>query len=147
MTLSPETEKILKLDVVCAVIRKGDRYLACQRSETMREALLWEFPGGKVEMGESLIQALHREIKEELATKVTVRGILRPSVLQQNNKVIYLHPLLCVLEKGEEFALKEHKTFEWVTEQQFDSLEWCPADVDILVRLKDSQIESTLWWR
>ncbi len=93
MTLSPETQTFSKLDVVCAVVRKGDRYLACQRSETMREPLHWEFPGGKIEVGETLIQALHREVAEELSAKVTIRGILRPSLAKQNHKVIALHAL------------------------------------------------------
>lgn len=145
--MSPETKEIQKLDVVCAVIRRDDLYLACQRSETMREALLWEFPGGKVEMGESLVQALHREVEEELAAKVSVRGILRPSVLKQNHKVIYLHPILCTWQDGGEFALKEHKSSQWINAKDFEKLTWCPADLDILVRLKDSQLESTRWWR
>ncbi len=113
----------------------------------MREPLLWEFPGGKIEKGESLSLALHREVLEELTAKVTIRGILRPSVSLQNQKLIYLHPLLCTWQDDGIFALKEHKSFQWVKPDRFFSLKWCPPDVDILERLQDSQLESTQWWR
>lgn len=147
MSLSPETLEIPRIDVVCAVIRDGDRYLACQRSEVMREPLHWEFPGGKVEMGESLFHALHREVLEELTAKVCIRGILRPSVAKQNHKVIILHPVLCVWKDNASFALKEHAALRWLGAREFSELLWCPADLDILDRLQDSQLESTQWWK
>lgn len=147
MSLSPETLEIPKIEVVCAVIRDGDSYLACQRSEIMREPLHWEFPGGKVELGESLIQALHREVWEELAATVTVRGILRPSVSKHSDKVIRLHPFLCIWNVNASFALNEHANFRWVTAKEFEELLWCPADLDILERLQDGHIELTRWWQ
>ncbi len=145
MTLSPETQTLSKLDVVCAVVRKGDQYLACQRSETMREPLHWEFPGGKIEVGETLIQALHREVAEELSAKVTIRGILRPSFIKQNHKVIVLHALLCQWQEGSDFRLNEHKDYTWVTQAEFSTLKWCPADREILEILSDPQLEATRW--
>ncbi len=147
MSFSPETLTLPRIDVVCAVIRDKDRYLACQRSETMRESLLWEFPGGKIEKGESLIEALHREVSEELAAKVSVRGILRPSIAMQKEKVIYLHPLLCVWQDDAFFALKEHKSSLWLKKEEFSSLNWCHADLEILEMLHDSSLEATQWWR
>ena len=133
------------IPVVCAVIRQQDRYLACQRSESMREPLRWEFPGGKIERGESLFAALHREVHEELAAKISVRGILRACVWEQNNKVIQLYPLLCLLV-GEDFALKEHKAFRWVNAKEFAELDWCDADLAILDILQIPTLEDTAWW-
>ncbi len=133
------------IPVVCAVIRKGDLYLACQRSESMREPLRWEFPGGKVEKGESLFAALHREVHEELAAKVSIRGILRPSAVEQNTKVIQLHPLLCVL-LGEDFERKEHKSHCWLPAQAFQTLDFCDADRAILELLRMGPLEDTRWW-
>lgn len=60
------------IHVTCAVIRDGEQYLICQRSEKMKSPLKWEFPGGKVEEGESLEECLLREIKEELDIKITI---------------------------------------------------------------------------
>ncbi|MBC7661077.1 MAG: (deoxy)nucleoside triphosphate pyrophosphohydrolase [Chitinophagaceae bacterium] len=134
------------IPVVCAVIRKQNRYLACQRSELMREPLRWEFPGGKIESGESLFAALHRELHEELAIAISVRGILRASTWKQNNKVIQLYPLLCLLV-GDDFELKEHKAFRWVTLEEFGQLDWCDADVEILDILRNSGLEETGWWK
>lgn len=133
------------IPVVCAVIRKGDQYLACQRSESMREPLRWEFPGGKVEMGESLFAALHREMHEELATTISIRGILRASSFEQNHKVIQLHALLCVMLQ-DDFELKEHKATRWLTAAQFHELNWCDADLEILELLKIDSLEHTRWW-
>ena len=133
------------IPVVCAVIRKGDQYLACQRSETMREPLRWEFPGGKIEMGESLFAALHREMHEELATKISIRGILRASSFEQNHKVIQLNALLCVMV-SDAFELKEHKASRWLTAQEFPELDWCDADLEVLDLLQIKTLEDTRWW-
>lgn len=133
------------IPVVCAVIRRGDRYLACQRSEAMREALRWEFPGGKVEAGESLFAALHRELHEELAARVSIRGILRASSFEQNQKVIRLHALLCVL-LSEDFQLKEHRSYRWLSVREFPELDWCDADLEILDHLRLGSLEDTRWW-
>ena len=133
------------IPVVCAVIRKGDQYLACQRSETMREPLRWEFPGGKIEMGESLFAALHREMHEELATRISIRGILRASSFEQNHKVIQLHALLCVMV-SDDFELKEHKASRWLTAKEFRELDWCDADLEILDLLQIDTLEDTRWW-
>jgi 8-oxo-dGTP diphosphatase len=112
----------------------------------MREPLLWEFPGGKVEKNESLSQALRREVLEELTAKVSIHGILRPSISLQNHKLIFLHPVLCTWQDDRTFALKEHRSFKWVKAEEFFTLNWCPPDVDILERLQDSQLEATRWW-
>lgn len=134
-----------EIAVVCAVVRKGDRYLAVQRSQTMREALLWEFPGGKIEAGETMLDALHREIDEELHATVSVHGILRPSYQQQERRRIVLHPILCRLTTTD-FHLREHRAFEWISSREFGRLAWCPADLDILRNLQNPLLESSGWW-
>ena len=134
-----------ELSVVCAVIRDGDRYLACQRSESMREALLWEFPGGKVEAGEGIVAALHRELQEELGATVSIRGVLRPSRWPKSNKIIVLHPLLCVLQSPE-LRLKEHKDSRWLRKEEFSSVTWCEPDLPILEILGMPALEDSRWW-
>lgn len=135
-----------ELHVVCAVIRKDTYYLAVQRSQTMREALLWEFPGGKVEVGETLLDAIHREVQEELHASVSVHGILRPSYQKQTDKIIVLHPILCRLTSPD-FQLKEHAAFRWIEPKDFDQLPWCPADIAILRLLEQAAVVDTGWWR
>lgn len=131
--------------VACAVIRKGPLYLAVQRSPEMREPLLWEFPGGKVEPGENAFSCLHRELQEELNIDVRIHGALRAQSLPQKERRIVLLPLLCTLAGGN-FELKEHSDARWLPLPELKQLPFCEADLDILEVLSHPLLEESRWW-
>ncbi len=136
---------IPSLPVACAVLRSGPHYLTVQRSSTMREALLWEFPGGKLEKGENAFDCLHRELQEELGILVEIKGVLRAHAVMQGERRIVLYPFLCTL-KGGTFELKEHRDAAWLSLPELLKKEWCQADLDILEVLQNPLLEESRWW-
>ncbi|MCX6131197.1 MAG: (deoxy)nucleoside triphosphate pyrophosphohydrolase [Proteobacteria bacterium] len=133
------------IPVSCAVIRRGPHYLAVQRSAIMREPLHWEFPGGKIEAGESAYACLHRELDEELGISVDIRGFLGAFVHPQGAKRIVLLPFLCTLRQGK-LELREHSASTWMTLPELARLTWCTADLGILKQLGSPALEETKWW-
>lgn len=134
----PNNSKVV--DVVAALIWDGNRFLACQRPANKKRALLWEFPGGKVEAGETRQEALIREIHEELDADI--------EVLNQVAEVRHDYPdidvrlsLFNACVSGQEPRQREHADMRWITAAQTDELEFCPADQDILTLLKEGRIE------
>lgn len=120
------------MDVVCGVIGDADgRFLACQRPEGKHLGGLWEFPGGKVDPGETPEAALARELMEELAVEVRVGEALTPVVWDYVGKRIRLMPFFCTIVSGELQAL-EHASLRWCAPEDFPSLEWAEADIPIL---------------
>lgn len=136
---------IRDVPVACAVLRQGPLYLAVQRSPVMREAGLWEFPGGKVEAGENIFDCLHRELQEELGIEVRIHGALRAQTVLSGERRILLYPLLCTLLGGH-FELKEHSDARWLTLPELTQLPFCEADLDILEVLHHPLLEETRWW-
>lgn len=118
-------------DVTCAIIRKEDFVLSTQRSESMSMPLKWEFPGGKVESGESKIECLHREIMEELHIKIHILQPLTPVVFNYKNKTIRLLPYLADYVSGE-ILLTEHKSYKWLKANDILDVDWAPADLPIV---------------
>ncbi|RYD19172.1 MAG: (deoxy)nucleoside triphosphate pyrophosphohydrolase [Verrucomicrobiaceae bacterium] len=119
-------------DVVCGVIENAEGlFLACQRPEGKHLGGLWEFPGGKVDAGESPREALARELREELAVEVEVGKALSPVVWDYAGKRIRLLPFLCTITGGELQAL-EHQAMRWCAPTHFESLQWAEADIPIL---------------
>lgn len=123
-------------DVTCAIIRKDDRVLSTQRSEDMSLPLKWEFPGGKVEVFESEIECLHREIMEELHIKIDILQPLTPVVFNYKDRTIRLLPYLADYVSGEIF-LTEHKAFEWLKADKLYDVDWAPADLPIVEEYLD----------
>lgn len=120
------------IDVVCGVIRnESGEILACQRPQGKHLAGLWEFPGGKVDPGESPEVALIRELQEELSVTVSVGEALTPVFWDYGDRSICLHPFMCNIIRGELLAT-EHEALLWCTEQNFSSLSWAEADLPIL---------------
>lgn len=120
------------MDVVCGVIENGEGlFLACQRPEGKHLGGRWEFPGGKVDAGESPEAALVRELREELAVEVEVGEALTPVVWDYSGKKIRLLPFICAIRGGELQAL-EHQALRWCAPTHFGSLEWAEADIPIL---------------
>ena len=123
------------IDVVAALVWKQERFLICQRPADKARALLWEFPGGKVEAGESHAQALIRECEEELGVTLAVHNLYHIADHRYPDIHIRLCLYNCTIEKGT-LQLLEHAAFEWITPADIDNYHFCPADTDILEKLK-----------
>ncbi|MFW7380906.1 MAG: (deoxy)nucleoside triphosphate pyrophosphohydrolase [Oligoflexus sp.] len=124
------------IEVVCAVVCKRGRYFVCQRPPNKAQALLWEFPGGKLETDESPEEALSRELHEELHWQVNIEQALPPvEWTYEDGKTIRLRPFLCSCLPGVGPQLKEHVQQAWVSLAELHSLDLCPADRPILESL------------
>ena len=123
-------------DVVAALIWEGDRFLACQRPAHKARGLLWEFVGGKVEPGESLEDALIRECREELDITVAPRDVFMEVIHEYPDLTVRLTLFNAVIAEGTPKAL-EHHDIRWITVREIDGLEFCPADEEILKKLKE----------
>lgn len=111
--------------VVAAVIRRGDRYLVAQRPAGSRHAGQWEFPGGKVEAGESDAEALGRELREEL--DVHTLSVGAPVAVQQDPGTPFTIVYLPVAIAGEPVCL-DHAQLRWITPAELKRLALAPAD-------------------
>jgi 8-oxo-dGTP diphosphatase len=120
------------IDVVCGVIEdnKG-QFLACLRPAGKHLAGLWEFPGGKIELGEFPETALIRELQEELAITVSVGTPLPSIIWSDDEKAIRLLPFYCRIIAGEPTAL-EHEKLLWCAPENFKEFSWAGADLPIL---------------
>ncbi len=125
------------LEVVAAMISREDgRILICQRPETKARALGWEFPGGKIEPGETIAQALIRECREELAVRLCAGDEIAAVEYAYPDVRIRLHLIACRIESGEPLAL-EHREIRWISPNAFADYDFCPAD-----RLLIDQLEA-----
>ena len=121
-------------EVVAAIIRKGDRIFATQRGYGEWKDW-WEFPGGKMEAGETPEEALVREIREELSAEISVDEFLCTVEYDYPAFHLSLHCFLCSLI-GEALHLNEHEAAKWLTKNELDSLKWLPADVEVVEVIK-----------
>lgn len=120
------------LDVVCGVIQNNaGQFLACLRPHGKHLGGLWEFPGGKIDPGESPETALIRELLEELAVVVEVGEPFSPVIWHYPDMTIRLLPFRCRIIKGEPRAL-EHEDVQWFFPKDFAALNWADADLPIL---------------
>ncbi len=123
------------IEVVAAILRDGDKILATQRGYG-EFAGRWEFPGGKMEQGETREAALQREISEELAVDIKVDDFLMTVEYSYPNFYLILHCYLCHVVEGD-ITLLEHSSGRWLTKEELDSVDWLPADLDVVDRLKE----------
>lgn len=121
--------------VVAAAIERDGHYLAARRTRPVDVAGLWEFPGGKVESGESEEQALAREIREELGVQIDV-GARVPGEWPLRDDLV-LHLYVAALVDGEPAPLEQHDEVRWVAREDFDSVDWLPSDVDAVRSLRE----------
>lgn len=122
------------IDVVAAVIITDEGILATQRSKGEFDGK-WEFPGGKIEPGETPEEALKREIKEELDVDVEIDSFVEAVDYTYTDFGIRLYVFVCSVHAGN-MALREHKSSKWLTADELDSVEWLPADKEVLPALK-----------
>ena len=123
-------------DVVAALIWDGERFLACQRPANKARGLRWEFVGGKVEPGETPEAALIRECREELDITVEPKDVFMEVIHEYPDLTVRLILFNAVIAEGTPKAL-EHNDLRWITTQQIDELDFCPADEEILKKLRN----------
>ena len=123
-------------EVVAALIWDKNRFLACQRPAHKARGLLWEFVGGKVEPGETKEQALIRECQEELAVTVAVQDVFMEVDHVYPDLTVHLTLFNASIAEGIPQKL-EHNDLRWITVEEIDQYEFCPADEEILRRLKE----------
>ena len=133
-------DELKKVEVVAAIIIKEDKVLAAKRGYGEHEGK-WEFPGGKIEVGESHKQALVREIKEELNADINVLIDLKKIECDCEKFHLIMHTYICSLKdklesvKHDENHL-EHSEIRWLDENNLDSVDWLPADVEAVKAYK-----------
>ena len=116
------------MEVVAALLRRGERFLICRRPPHKARAGLYEFPGGKVEAGETHQAALRRECREELGIDAVIEQPVADVLHQYPELTIHLTLLAATIPVGDPVAL-EHDDLRWITAQELDSYPFCPADI------------------
>ncbi len=125
-----------RLDVTCAIIEKEGRVLVVRRSKTMSLPLKWEFPGGKVNKGETEEESIIREIKEELELDIKISKKLNSSIFDYPNMSIKLIPFIAE-QVGGRLRLNEHAAFKYLVKDDLMSLDWAEADIPIVKEYLD----------
>jgi len=123
-----------QIEVVAAIIRKDGMVFATQRGYGDFKDW-WEFPGGKMEAGETPEAALKREIREELSTEISVDELLCTVEYDYPKFHIVLHCYLCAL-LTEALHLNEHEAARWLSKEDLDSVKWLPADLEVIEKIK-----------
>ncbi len=123
-----------QIEVVAAIIHKEDKIFATQRGYGDFKDY-WEFPGGKMEVGETPEEALKREIREELSTEIGLDGFLCTVEYDYPNFHLTMHCYLCRVESGH-LELNEHEAAKWLSKDELESVKWLPADKIIIEKLK-----------
>lgn len=132
-----------KIEVVAAIIRgtgenKGKIFATQRGYGAFKDG--WEFPGGKIELGESKEQALIREIKEELDTEIKVGDLL--DIVQYDYPAFHLTMYFywCEVILGE-LSLLEHEDAKWLSAEEIHSVDWLPADIELVEKIKKCLLE------
>ena len=125
-------------EVVAALIWQGDKFMICQRSVHKVRGLLWEFVGGKVEPGETKVQALIRECQEELAVTLAVGEVFMDITHEYPDLTVHLTLFNATINEGEPQKL-EHNDIRWITPSEIPNYDFCPADEEILQKLIGNQ--------
>ena len=123
-----------QIEVVAAIICKENMIFATQRGYGDFKDW-WEFPGGKMEAGETPEEALKREIREELSTEISVDKFLCTVEYDYPNFHLIMHCFLCSL-LTKELHLNEHEAARWLAKEELDSVDWLPADFEVIEKLK-----------
>ena len=122
-------------EVVAALIWNQKRFMICQRPAHKARGLLWEFVGGKVESGETKEQALIRECQEELDVILDIGQVFMDVIHEYPDLTVHLTLFNASIREGIPQKL-EHNDIRWITVDEIDQYDFCPADEEILTRLK-----------
>ncbi len=124
-----------RIEVVAAIIHDSEgRVFATQRGYGEWKDW-WEFPGGKMEAGETPEEALRREIWEELETRIVVERLVKTVEWDYPQFHLTMHCYLCHVESGH-LELKEHEAAKWLNRDELESVDWLPADWDVVRKLE-----------
>ena len=127
------------IKVTCAIILFNSKILVTQRAEKMSLPLKWEFPGGKIEEGENVIECIKREIKEEINIEIEVVKQLSNSIYNYGTFTINLIPFLSKYVSGE-IILSEHSNYKLLDKSELINLDWAAADLPIVAELLKLEI-------
>ena len=125
-----------EIKVVAAIIKNEDKILATKRGYG-DFINMWEFPGGKIEPGETKKQAIVREIKEELNIEINVDKFALDIEYQYPNFYLFMSCFMCSIKEGS-IELLEHNDGKWITKEELNTLNWLPADIDAVNYLKEN---------
>lgn len=125
-------------EVAAALIRDGNRIMICQRPAGKKQGMLWEFAGGKVEPGESAEDALIRECREELDITVAACGIFAETEYKYPEDTVHLTLFNASIICGTPKKL-EHNDIRWVTAEELEQYDFCPADRGFLEKIRVSE--------
>ena len=122
------------VEVVAALIWRDGKFMICQRPSHKARGLLWEFVGGKVEIGETKEEALIRECKEELAVTLSVGDVFMDVVHTYPDLTVHLTLFNATIADGEPQMI-EHNDIKWILPSEVSNFDFCPADVEILEKI------------
>lgn len=122
------------IEVVAAIIKAEDKILSTQRGYGEFKGG-WEFPGGKLEKGETNEEALKREIKEELNVEINIDQFVDTVNYDYDTFHLIMHCYLCSIKSGK-IILNEHSDATWLNKESLDDVDWLPADVELIETLK-----------
>lgn len=134
MSLEKANTGMKQVEVVAAIILDGDKIFATQRGYGDWKDW-WEFPGGKMEPGETQEEALRREIREELSAEIRVDELLCTVDYDYPEFHLIMHCYLCSLLTGT-LHLNEHESAKWLSRNELSSVQWLPADIQVVEKLR-----------
>ena len=124
----------INIEVVAAIIEKDGLYFCAQRADKGELAKKWEFPGGKIELGETHEEALIREIKEELSAEIIVEDFISTVEHEYNSFYLIMHCYNCRVVKGE-LIISEHLASKWASLDEMLKMDFAQADIPIITKL------------
>ena len=133
------------INVAAGILIKNNKVFAARRKPGLHLAGFWEFPGGKIEFGESAVQCLERELREEFGIEIQVNDYIGENVHAYENKTIRLIAYQVEHLSGD-FQLFDHDQVKWLAISELDSLAWAEADIPLIGQLK-SKISLTSFYQ